>query len=613
MCGILGFTSKDEPLLRRGLQTLAHRGPDAVGVFVSDDLSLGHRRLAIIDRREEANQPMRRDEALISFNGEIYNFRELRRDLERLGHEFTTASDTEVLLVGYRAYGLDVFTKLRGMWAIALYDAKTGHLILARDSFGIKPLYYSVVGSRLAFSSEIKALLPLLPTIRPNAPAYAQFFPLGYVLAPDTVFEGVQKLLPGEVLVWSLADRSILSRRSILSPLAPADDDRCSFGEAALLVDRALHESVEAHFLADVPVALLLSGGNDSSLLAAVSKDLGKSPSLFHLQVHGSADTYYARRVAQHLGLPLEVIVMDERAMEAQYEAVWASVDEPTADTSIVPTSLIYSAIKGRSKVVLSGEGGDELFGGYLRHRALARHDRVRPYPALSRFADIAMRGASPVALGTVTLLIGRARRWLSVHGVPNDVLSAYLDGTRVIGHPYRPAPLRQRLERLFATHPLGHSVPVALFYDLFAYLPNDLLYKNDIASMASSIEARVPFLDRALLTTVVTDVPGRYLLSRGYSGKALLKKIMESYLPSDLVYRDKRGFGYSPRKYAATGMRVDARHALAFHARHAALFGIPRSVAGLFDPRRQDFLLRKYPRFIFGLISNWRIWRDRF
>lgn len=612
MCGILGFSSNNEHGLRRGLRILAHRGPDAEGVFVSDDLCLGHRRLAIIDCRAEGNQPMRREEVTIVFNGEIYNFREIRRALEADGHRFVTESDTEVLLVGYHAYGMGVFAKLRGMWAVALHDARSARLILARDRFGIKPLYFSIAGSRLSFASEVKALLPTLPTVRPNAAAYAQFFPLGYVLGPDTVFEGVQTVMPGEIVVWDLHTRVVVSRESILEPIIPAADDACTFEEAAAHVDRALRESLEAHYVSDVPVALLLSGGNDSSLLAALSKSLGKGSRLFHLAVRGSADTYYARRVAEHLDMPLEVISMDEQALRDQYEAVWDSVDVPTADLSVVPTSLIYASIKGEAKVVLSGEGGDELFGGYLRHRTLARFRRVQPYPAISRLLDATQSGTSAIAMAAVAPVVGRMRRLLAVHGLPDDVLTAYLEGTRVIAHVSRSASLRSAFFRFRAEHPLRDAVPASLFYDLCAYLPNDLLYKNDIASMASSIEARVPFLDRDFFATVIARVPRRYLLSEAYPAKALLKKIMESYLPRDVVYRDKRGFGYSPRTYAATGMRADAPRALAFHAKYPDAFGIPSDARALFDPKHAEFLLRKYPRFVFGLISNWRVWRDQ-
>lgn len=611
MCGILGFTHDDRAALQAGLGILAHRGPDAEGMAVTEGVSLGHRRLSIIDLQEASNQPMRRGPISLIFNGEIYNFQELKAELIRLGHEFFTSGDTEVILEGYKAYGTEIFSKLRGMWALALVDTERQRLILSRDHFGIKPLYYAIIGQECCFSSEIKGLLPLLPSVQPHATAYDQFFMLGYTLAPETCYQGIHKLEPGEVLEWDLRAKRVHNKRRISLNLVPASAD-LTFAEAAEVVDEALRESVHAHYLADVPVGLLLSGGNDSSLLAAVSRLLGKEPNLFHLAVQGSTDTYYATQVAKHLGLPLTSLPMDEAALQQQYSKVWEFLDEPTGDTSMIPTSLVYSSIKGLDKVVLSGEGGDELFGGYLRHQVLRSFNRSGEYSHLVQALDWVGSGTSNVAMSSLNPLVNKLQRMLIQKGMTQDLVSAYLKQVRIVDHPYQASRLHAYLQDFLSRSEVARWTPPSLFFDLWVYLPNNLMYKNDICSMASSIEARVPFLDRRFLATVIERVPAKYLLSSKYSSKALLKKVMERYLPNELIYRDKRGFGFSPTKYSATALRQDVPQALAFHQRHAEAFGITKPHIGLFDPRKAMLLLKKYPRFAFALVSNWKVWSKR-
>lgn len=611
MCGLIGFTFKNERLLSSGLDAIAHRGPDAQAVFSSEEISLGHCRLSIIDLDASANQPMKRGDVSIVFNGEVYNFQELRDDLRRLGHSFSTLGDTEVIIEGYKQYGIEIFRKLRGMWAIALYHATQQKLILARDMFGIKPLYYAIKDGQLFFSSEVKGLLRVLPTVQPNAAMYSQFFNLGYVCAPDTCYQQIKKLNPGEIFEWDMEKRAIVSRASSMPRLVPAPEGT-SFEDAVEIVDQALRESVQAHYLSDVPVGLLLSGGNDSSLLAAVSVALGKTPRLFHLAVQGSTDTYYAELVAKHLRMPLETVFMNEDALAKQYDRVWDLVDEPTGDTSIIPTSLIYSKIKGESKVVLSGEGGDELFGGYARHAQLMRATKVQSYPILAKLLDELGRGTSLVAMSRLNPIVSRVRNLLLQYGPIHDVLTAYLKGVRIIDYPYESKAVREKLFTTIMSSEERAWVPTSLFFDLWTYLPNNLMYKNDVASMASSIEARVPFLDKVFVETIITRVSAKYLLSPNYTSKTLLKKVMERYLPSELIYRDKRGFGFSPTKYFAHQMKSDVRAALRFHADHTEAFGIKNSTKGLFDVNKSELLLKKYPRFAFAVISNWKIWKSR-
>lgn len=605
MCGVIGQTDGERETLERGLATMQHRGPDGQHILAEGSVLLGHARLSIIDLSARSDQPMQSasGKTTIVYNGEIYNYRELRSELEREGVRFKTEGDTEVLLEGYEKHGTAFFEKLRGMWAFGIYDLRSRTIVLARDRFGIKPLYYSIEGGELRFASEIRALKEMLPTVTPNAEHYYQFFNLGYFLPPHTHLKEVKKLRPGEVVTWSLDNQKMMSE--LLAPVVTTGQGSRSFEETVSFVDEALRGSVRAHFVSDVPVGLLLSGGADSSLIAALAKAAGEKPLLYTLAIEGSIDAAYAKRVAKHLDLPLERVELTQAMLAGGYERVLDSLDEPTADPSIIPTSLIFSAIKGKAKVVLSGEGGDELFGGYLRHQHLMRATRVAEHDPLRVLR--ALFGTGEAAVKYWNPLVSRKRNFFLDH-VLDDVLGSYLKETKTIDFPISPDALRHDLAALYKETPASAHAPVGLFFDRYAYLPDDLMHKADAASMASSIEARVPFLDPEVLRAIESIDP-RFCLSREFVGKRLMKLVMERYLPQELIYRPKSGFSFSFERYAREAFRTNLSQALAFHRKHAADFGLSgERILELLRPENADLLARKYPRFAFSLISNWKV-----
>lgn len=575
MCGIVGNTANKD--IRAALQKVAHRGPDDQGTYEDHAVRFGHTRLAIIDLSQNGHQPMVRENSVLVHNGEIYNFRDL-------GYEST--SDTEVILKGYQDEGTSFFSKLRGMWAFVLYDGE--RLVLSRDLFGIKPLYYSIKDDEIYFASELKSMKEMLGTIEPNTEHYYQFFNLGYFIAPQTCYEGVYKVMPGEIITWDLREKKLSTE--VIS--IQEDTKYAGFEETVEQVEQALQDSVEAHFVSDVPVGLLLSGGTDSSLIAALSAS--KKPIAYTLEIEGSPDSTYAKHVSKHLGLQLKSITMSEAMLEEQYEKMLSFLDEPTGDISLIPTSLIYSLIQGKGKVVLSGEGGDELFGGYIRHRALS---------GLQRMRGMSMRlpyGTSRSALTFINPMLSRLRNMLE-----RGIVNVYLRSVKIVDFPIETEKIQADLHELYKRK--GVQSSPNLFFDRYMYLPDNLMSKTDISSMASSIEARVPFLDKHFLSFVLQRVHPKFCLSPRYREKVVLKKILEKYLPKDVVYRSKKGFAFSFEKYAAEGFKRDAKHAIRFHREHAERFGLEHDRA-LLHSNTADILIKKYPRFVFALITNWKI-----
>jgi asparagine synthase (glutamine-hydrolysing) len=604
MCGVLAYAGKKNSALDACLAQLHHRGPDHTGKLQEGEVTLGHCRLSIIDVDARSQQPMvsASGHNTIVFNGEIYNFRELREELVREGVQFRTEGDTEVILEGYELQGVSFFDRLRGMWALVIHDHRRNQLIAARDPFGIKPLVYAVQDDAIYFASEIKCLKKAL-TLEPDPVGYSVFYNLGYFIAPATPYKNVWKLCPGEVLSWDLQENAISHVSRISRYAGNATDANRTPSEGINFLDQALTDSVKAHYVADVPVAILLSGGNDSSLIAALSNKLGKKPTAYHVAIAGSTDTAYAEAVAKHLGTTLVIEGLTEGALHEQYEKIWNILDEPTGDISIIPTSLVFERIKGHEKVVLSGEGGDELFGGYMRHQLLSRHDRVSKKDSLNSFLNTIL-SSSPSALTSWNPLVQRVRSSLLWSSGTNDLIGAYLKSTRLMDYPLSDAVVRSQLYELYQAHADENGAP-PLAFDTIAYLPNDLLVKSDTASMAYSIEARVPFLDRFLARDVasVMKYGGKKL-----GDKHLLKEVLLRYLPENLVYRDKSGFGVPMHAYDSKAFISDFHTACAFHLKNRDAFGVNDTMAKFIsEVSAREIIVRKYPRFAFALVSNWK------
>jgi asparagine synthase (glutamine-hydrolysing) len=339
---------------------------------------------------------------------------------------------------------------------------------------------------------------------------------------------------------------------------------------------------------------------------------LGKKPTLYHLGIKGSSDTYYAEKIAKHLNLPLKVFKLEDELLSSQYQKIWEILDEPTADVSIIPTSLIYSIVGKEAKVVLSGEGGDEIFGGYHRHKKLARLSRIEKNNVVIDFFNAMGSSSDPFLLKYLNPIISRLRNFF-LDQLQDDLIGSYIKELRIIDFPLYHKQLRDFMFGFFNKN-AGRCVPNNLLPDLFYYLPNSLMYKNDMSSMASSVEARTPFLDKEVFSWVFSNITAEALLSKQNQDKALLKKVMEKYLPKELIYRDKKGFGISFNIYGGQQIKDDLRKALVFHREYGDKFTDKNSLAvkSLFDVKNVDVIIEKYPRFAFALVSNWKIFGSK-
>jgi asparagine synthase (glutamine-hydrolysing) len=571
MCGLAGLYDikgsrpYDAALLTHMTDVIAHRGPDGSGLHLEDGLALGHRRLAVIDHAGGA-QPMRTEDQQLTlvFNGEIYNFRELRAELEADGVQFKTHGDTEVLLRGWRRYGERLLPRLEGMFAFAIWDAREQTLTLARDRFGKKPLHYAALpDGTLAFGSEIKSLL-CVPEVGRNLDqeAVADFFTYGYVPDPKTIYRAIRKLPPAHLLVARRGGHvQVRPYWSLLDHLGA----NASQSQEALL-DR-LNAAVQRRLVADVPLGALLSGGVDSSAVVALMAETGAAPRTFSISF-GERDydeTRYAELVAKQYGARHEVRRLDPDDFSV-IPRLAAIFDEPFGDISAIPTLAICAQARASVTVALSGDGGDEALAGYRRyafHMAQARARRWIPQgitgPVFGALGRIYPRGAwLPKPLRAATTL-----REMSV-----DASTAYARMVSALPHETRAKLLSPEFRKHMHDYDPGDVVrrhfdvradldPLqrAQYADVMTYLPGDILTKVDRASMANSLEMRSPMLDTEFFTWSF-NLPPYAKLSRSAGGKALLKQALESRLPKALLYRPKQGFTVPLGRWLAGPLR---------------------------------------------------------
>ena len=550
MCGIAGVydrTRKNalEPIIQRMTNVIRHRGPDSDGFYIGDQVALGMRRLSIIDV-SGGDQPIFNEDNMIAivFNGEIYNFQSLRRGLEQK-HHFRTQSDTEVILHLYEEYGVDLLSRLQGMFAFAIWDSNLRRLLLVRDQLGVKPLYYTQTETgEFIFASEIKSLLQF-PGISPqvNQRALNHYLTLQYVPGPETMFENIYKLQPGHYLLMTQENCTIQQYWEMpeITQRMPRDIDRV----AHELHDHLL-ETVRLYMISDVPLGAFLSGGIDSAtLVALMSRILERPVETFSVGFKSRHDQYnetvQAHVVADALGTNHHELVIDENALNLLPRLIW-HLDEPLADRAALPTYLVSRLARQFVTVALTGEGGDELFGGYGRYQALrlARWNQQLPSPLRfglgklvrvaaadsafeRRYGHIANADLFYTYIGQQSNFSPSAKRELLA---PDFALSFQTD-----------APLKdwgvledlRWLERLL-THDSTH------------WLPDDLLMKADKMSMAASLEARVPYLDTALIDYVARTIPVDLRLRR-LSTKYIMKEAVKNLIPRDIIRRKKHGF----------------------------------------------------------------------
>jgi asparagine synthase (glutamine-hydrolysing) len=544
MCGICGIASArgavDPETLARMSATLVHRGPDSDGTFVAEGVGLAARRLSIIDLAA-GDQPIANEDGtvIVVQNGEIYNYAELTHQLRRAGHTFRTHCDTEVIAHAYEEWDVGFAERLRGMFAIAIWDERRRRLVLARDRYGIKPLYYRPAGDELSFASELRAL----PRGEIDLNALECLLAFNSIPAPYSIFRDVRKLPQGHLLVWTDGEET-LERYARPAPV-PAAEVRAE--EEAELVEELrarLRDSVRAHLVSDVPVGVLLSGGVDSCTLAALAAEEATYP-LRTFSIGFTERSFDeladARRVAERYGTVHRELVLEPDAA-LLLPALADAFDEPFADSSALPTYLVSRLAREDVKVALSGEGGDELFGGYYTYAADLIAQRVGwVAPALKPLAEHLPTSTAKASFDYRLKRFVRAAHLppLERHHGWKEIFTAdaraELRGTRSGFDPVDV--LRTRFDETEGAELIARLQDV----DLGTYLVDDLLVKTDRASMAHSLEARVPFLD-SVVTGFALALPTRHKV-RGLRKKVLLRKAVEPLLPREVVHGRKRGF----------------------------------------------------------------------
>lgn len=546
MCGIAGFIDKmyssddAEQILDRMCKVIRHRGPDEQGTWASDGVALGMRRLSIIDLAG-GHQPIFNEDqsVLVVFNGEIYNYQSLKQQLQARGHQFATNSDTEVIVHAYEEYGDECVSHLRGMFVFALWDRKQQRLLAARDRFGKKPFNYYWDGQRLIFGSEIKSLLEANIPREVDPIALDEFLVYRYVPTPLTLFKNVKKLPAAHVLVYE--NGQISTKRYWDLSFAPTNQD----DEATALerIRSLLREAVQIRLMSEVPLGAFLSGGIDSSVVVGFMSQFMSQP-VKTFSIGFEEDTYselpYARKVAQHFHTEHHEFIVKYDLVSALPQLVWA-FDEPFGDSSMLPSYYVSKMARGYVTVVLSGDGGDEIFGGYQQYRREYQIQRVPPFARTllgyaSEFMPDGMRGKQRLAT------------WRKDYGIRSiEAFMLFPDYARI--ELYTPEfyeqvcdhrPLERHLELYRSVRHLDATAAMQ-YIDAHTYLTDDIMVKVDKTSMLNSLETRAPLLDQVLAEYVTALRPT--IRMRNGTQKHLLKKIAAEMIPAEVLNRPKQGF----------------------------------------------------------------------
>jgi asparagine synthase (glutamine-hydrolysing) len=588
MCGISGFVVSEvlpcqtaEWRLRCMIASIRHRGPDDEGVWADGRAGLGHARLAIIDLSPAGRQPMASaDETVwITYNGEIYNFVDIRRELVGLGYPFRSRTDTEVIANGWHAWGPKIFSRLRGMFALAIWDRRSQRLILARDRIGKKPLYYAAIGTAFLFGSEIKALLTWPGIARePNLVAIDRYLSLGYVPAPQTAFSGIHKLPAAHYLVLQARPAGSLDKPELTRYWRlpePRALRRRSAAELQHELVTLLEEAVRLRLISDVPLGAFLSGGVDSSAVVAMMARVGGG-TVKTFSIGFSAKEYdetrYARMVAQRYATDHREFVVEPDAVAVLPRLVW-HYGEPFADPSAIPTYYVSELARSHVTVALNGDGGDECFLGYNRYRAMRYLAWLDRMPRWSRAALARWLAVAPPAVQRRFRLPRVQALLRACEEQPGRrygfTLAAFTDGDKEQGYGEA---MRERTGSAFDFFDpyfaeADSLVAGANWTDLHTYLPDDLMVKVDVAGMAHGLECRSPLLDHVLMEWAA-GIPDQIKMARGVT-KALFKSAMKPYLPAELLYRPKMGFGCPIDQWFRSELKELAYDTLLSHRSH--------------------------------------------
>jgi len=582
LCGIVGFTTKnwrpDQERIQHATETLFHRGPDQQGVFRSKLCSLGATRLKIVDLAS-GNQPIYSEDrdSVIVFNGEIYNHLAIRREMESLGRRFHTHCDTETVLQAFLEWDTDCFARLRGMFAVAIWSNSEQRLVLARDRLGIKPLYIADREDDLLFASELKGIL-IHPEVERQLSLEGLdcYLSMNYVPCPWTLIEGVEKLPPGRWLEWR--DGRITEQAYWRVPAITRSS--ISLEDAKAELDVLLDQSVREHLMSDVPLGVWLSGGVDSSTILHYAAQASSSRlRTFSISFNGRSfdETQYIRQVVERYGTDHEQLdLSSESDLEGAIENFAYYSDEPSADSGALPVWFLSKLCKTRTTVAFSGEGADEIFGGYLTYRANRIAAQVKQLPPGAIGAALRSLNLWPVSNEKISLEY-KLKRLLQGSLMAPERAHIYWNGTfseaekaSILNVPL-PGALTDVLTRLGAALP-GDGVAPFLEFDQEYYLPDDILVKSDRMSMAHAVEVRPPFLDHRIVEFAAT-LPSDFKI-RGSRQKYLLKELMKAKLPVSIVRRKKVGFDIPAHEWLRGTLRPMLEETLtSAEAEHSELF----------------------------------------
>lgn len=564
MCGICGFNWRDEELVRSMAKTLEHRGPDQDGFYCCDQVSLGHRRLSIIDLSENGRQPMFNEDGsvVLVFNGEIYNFVELRKELTAKGHVFSSLSDSEVIIHAYEEWGLDSISKLRGMFGYALYDLKNKRLLLVRDRIGIKPIYYYHDKGRFLFASEIKAILEDGNVERKvNYQALYDYLGFEFVPSPQTMFEGIHKLPAGHYL---LLEDDQISVEKYWDLSLKTDESIKNFDDAVEKMREHLDYAVKSHLVSDVPLGVFLSGGLDSScIVALMRKHISGSLKTFTIgyEDESFSELDYAEIVAKQFDTDHQVLMLD--TMRPEYvEQTLYHLDEPMTDLSTVPLYLLCKQAREHVTVCLSGEGADESFAGYDRFKASRLNRWFNIMPGFIRRDMIGnlvgMLPDQPQKKGAINML----KRFVEGSNLDSDgehlrwqyFLNKKLEDN-LFGDAFKSSTNRDpfwQVRKYSAQCDAGNdALNREIYLDMRFMMTDSVLMKVDRMSMASSLEIRVPLLDHVLVE-YMASLPGNWKLNK-LTTKYIFRSALEGLLPEKVVHRGKQGYSL-PVKHLLRG-----------------------------------------------------------
>jgi asparagine synthase (glutamine-hydrolysing) len=616
MCGIAGYLHNGaEPIhleekVRAMTDTMVHRGPDGSGVYANQQVGLGHRRLSIIDL-SLGTQPMSNAAKTlwITFNGEIYNYIELRKSLKHEGYKFRTHSDTEVLIALYEQYGPSMLSRINGMFAFAIWDVRQRKLFIARDRVGKKPLYYYQDRERFLFASELKALLCESQVPRSVSPSSMEmFFHFGFIPAPYTILQGIHKLLPGHYMEIQDGQVDTVKYWDIEYCPIPSDDNRAKWEERLY---ELLYQAVERRLISDVPLGAFLSGGLDSSGVVGLMADIQQTPvSTFTIGFEEAefSETETARFVANYFNTNHHEFTVKPMAFETLPDIVW-HFDEPFGDSSAIPTNAVSKIARDHVTVVLSGDGGDELFAGYTRYQRKPSGQMGQRLPQwMKEYIVGPLSHHLPLNAPGRNMLMSLGRKdsgdfGEGIYPYIKDLL--YSDDLNLqVMDSSLSFDLFPQLGPMKHLHPLSQRQ----YQDIKLYLPDDILVKVDRMSMAHSLETRAPLLDYTLVE-FSTHLPPEWQIENGV-GKSFLRSVLKRFLPKELFEKPKHGFTIPKKSWFKSELKDYARE---------TLLGKQARERGYFNQQMVEKVLdihikgqRDYSKWIWCLL-NFELWHQTF